>query len=176
MFWSGVLKFVSENDLYIRMCPWPHAWKSTLTDLSKLCLSNCSLQMRRKDVLDRAQLKSPQVCWPSCHLPQQLQRLAELAPDSRGWTTFTPTQRARTQMKQWRGWEKTEKQPLIWWTFALSTATKITVGFLFPGEAFWRASAWSVMSLYAVPWVWQSAPGHLWSGAGNLICTKTPQW
>lgn len=69
MFWSGVLKFVSENDLYIRMCPWPHAWKSTLTDLSKLCLSNCSLHMQRKDVLDRAQLKSPQVFSALAELP-----------------------------------------------------------------------------------------------------------
>lgn len=141
MFWSGELNFFSENDL-IGMCPWPHAWKSTLTELSKQCLLNCSWHMRRRDVLEHSWNPhgvSPR--WPRCRLPQQLQQPAGPALDSRpgrGRTSFTPTRRARSQMKQWRGWGKTEKQPLIWWTFALSTATEITVGFLFPGEVFWR--------------------------------------
>ena len=122
------------------MCPWPHAWKSTLTALSKLCLSNCSLHMGRRDVLEHSwNPRRVSLRWPSRCLPQQLQQLARPAPDSRpgrSRTSFTPTQRAKSQMKQWRGWGKTEKQPLVWWTFALTTATKITGGFLFPGEVF----------------------------------------
>lgn len=63
----------------------------------------------RRDVVEHSwdpRRVSPR--WPSCCLPQQLQQPPGSALDSkpgRGRTSFTPTQRARSEMKQWRGWE-----------------------------------------------------------------------
>lgn len=102
---------------------------------------------------------------------------SQASPRLQTWetrTSFTPMQRSRSQVKQRRVWRRTEKQALIWWTFALSTATKITVGFLFPGEDFRRVIVWSVTSPGKVPWVWQFVPEHVRPGAGQLMHTQNP--
>lgn len=131
MFWSRGLKRVNENDLYIRMCPWLHAWKSTLAELSKLCLVNCSLHNWRSTTeipmaflcVGRAATSLSSHSKPAWPAPDCWPR--------RDWTSFIPTQRARSEVKQWRGWGKTEKQPLSGWTCALSTATEKSQVFSF---------------------------------------------
>lgn len=144
--------------------------------LAKLCLLNCSLHLWRRDVLVHSwnPLGFLHVGQAAASRSSYSNQLGQPQTPDRGvvWrTSFTPMQGARSQMKQWRGWGKPEEQPLIWWNFALSTATKITVGLLFPEEIFWKVIFWSVMSPCAGPGVWQSAPEHVWHGAGNLINT-----
>lgn len=124
MFWSRDLRLVNENDVYNRMCPWLHAWKSTLTELSKLCLVNWSLHKWRSTT----EISMGFLCfgWAATSLSSH-SKPAWPAPDSwprRGWTSFIPSRKAQSEVKQWGGWRKTEKQPSSWWTSALSTATE----------------------------------------------------
>lgn len=128
----------------------------------------------RRDVVEHSwdpRRVSPR--WPSCCLPQQLQQPAGSALDSkpgRGRTSFTPTQRARSEMKQWRGWEN-RKAAFNLMDLCPEYTYKNHSRFSFSRRSFLEG-VWLVTSPCAIRWAWQSAPGHVWRGAGNLIHTQ----
>lgn len=123
MFCSRDLSFLGGNDPRIRMCSWPHAWKSTLTQLAKLCLSNCS---PCREVLEPSWAKS---LWGFLVLAM----LQSPTATSRASPVLQPWKRQEKFYSSIQGKEsdgamgrlrKRRKAALIWWSSALWKATK----------------------------------------------------